>query len=510
MRKYPIFTILNAFIIVLLGLLAISCSGTSVSPGGGFQTAQGTGYVFIGDSPPVGTSILKFEITLSAATLCPTVGSGGECTGSPQVSLLSDPVTIELTQLQLQLAFLNLKTVAAGSYAGVRLTFSNPELKLLMPNGSIQELEGVDLPLSPTSVTPTFSSGLTVADDTNFGFLIDFNVPDSIQSNGSTVTGVSPMVSLVRQTFTTQQPVEELEDTIGTVSNRNVTCASGTGSFTLTPSLTGVPISGVQFDSTTKFDDGASCDTLANGQVVEADIELRSQGADTAVFFAKEIELVNEAGEDGLDGTVLQVNSASLFVLLVDHSSGIAGITGGAIVTASFDPLDVQFGVESNDFSSLPSFASGADLLAGQKVDLDVVSSVVGTNNCAAADDDCTATVDRIKLKQSTFTAGVGQTIVNPNFALVNLPSIFGTSFPLVTRPLSADCQNCLIDTVTVRTADVTEYENLLGGFNSLLTGSTVTIRGLLFKDGFQGPGPTSSGTPLFIAQKVRLVTSAP
>ena len=88
-------TILNAFSIVLLSLLAISCGGSP--SGGGFQTAQGTGYMFIGDAPPAGTSILKFEITLSGATLCPTVGAGGECTGSPQVSLLSAPVTIEMT-----------------------------------------------------------------------------------------------------------------------------------------------------------------------------------------------------------------------------------------------------------------------------------------------------------------------------------------------------------------------------------------------------------------------------
>jgi hypothetical protein len=37
-----------------------------------------------------------------------------------------------------------------------------------------------------------------------------------------------------------------------------------------------------------------------------------------------------------------------------------------------------------------------------------------------------------------------------------------------------------------------------------------VTVRGLLFKDVFQGPGPTSSGTPLLVAEKVRLVTAAP
>ena len=508
MRRLPFSTMLYASVILVVGLLGASCGSYSAPPsGGGYQSAQGTGFTFIGDAPPVGTSILKFEITLSNATLCPTVGAAGECTGSPQVSLLSAPVTIEMTQLQLQSAFLSLKTVAAGSFAGVRLTFSNPELKLLLPNGTIQELEGVNLPLSPNAVTPTFPSAITVSDKTNFGFLIDFNAQDSIQSVGGAVTGIAPVVSLVPQTFSAQQPVEEMEDVTGTLSNVNKTCPSG--SVTFTDSLSGLPISSVQFDSTTEFDDGASCDTLANGQVVEADIELRSQNASTAVFFAKKIELVNEPGEKGIEGTILEVNTASKFVVLVDHNSGIAGFTSGALVTASFDPQNVQFRVESNDFSSLPSFALGADLLTGQKVELDVVSSVVGTNSCAAVEDNCTATVDKVKLKKSTFTAQVGQTIVNPDFALVTLPSIFGTPLPAqVFRPLSADCQSCLIESLTVRTAAATQFEDLPGGFSSLTTGSTVTVRGLLFKDVFQGPVPT--GTPLLVAEKVRLVTAAP
>jgi hypothetical protein len=502
---------LSAFLLVfalpLAGLLAMSCGG-GTSPGGGFQTANGTGYTFIGDAPPTGTSVLKFEITLSNATLCPTVGSSGECNGSPQVSLISAPVSFEMTQLETQSTFVSLRTVATGSYAGVRLTFSNPKLKMLLPDGTIQELEGVDLPLSPTAVTPTFASGLTVSDKTNFGFTIDFNANDSIQSSNGVVTGISPVVTLVPQTFSTSQPVVKSDDATGALSNVTKTCASGTGSFTLTDILSGIPTSNVKFDSTTEFDDGATCDTLSNGQVVEADIELLAQDASTATFFAKKIELTNDVGEKSLEGTILEVNTASNFVVMVDHASGIAGLVNGAIVTASFDPLNVTFKVESNDFSSLPSFASGDDLLAGQKVDLDVVSSVIGTNNCADVVDACKATVDRVKLKESTFTGGIGQTIVNPDFALVQLPSIFGTALPQNPRPLSADCQTCLIQTMTVRTAASTEYEDLPSGFSSLLTGSTVTVRGLLFKNTFTGPFPT--GTPLFMAQKVRLVISAP
>ncbi len=511
MMRVPFLRELGAVIILALAALALTCSGVPSGPIGGFETPEGTGYVFFKDAPPVGTSILKFEITLSSATLCPTVGSAGECTGSPQVAMVSAPVRIELTQLQLQTAFLGLKDAPAGTYAGVRMTFSNPKLKVLLPDGTIQELIGVDLPLNPANVTPTFSPGLTVTGDTNFGFLIDFNARDSVQSVGSAITGIAPVVSLVRQTFTTGQPVEELEDAQGKISGLTKTCATETGTFNLTDSLTGLTTAGVRFDSTTEFADGLTCELLTNDQIVEANIELRSENAQTAVFIATEIELVNEANESGLEGTVFQVNTASEFVLLVHHSEGGSGIPNDAFVTVSFDPQDVIFKLGSDGLpADAPLFASGAHLLAGQNLELDVVSVVLGTHNCAEVEDNCTAIVDEIKLKKSIITANVGPTIVQPNFSLVNLPSFFGVALPLLLRPLSADCQNCLIDTLTVRTAEGTEFEDLPGGFSGLITGSTVTVRGLLFKGAFQGPGPTSAGLPLLVAEKVRLVTTAP
>jgi hypothetical protein len=509
-RRYSRSVLVQSLVMLALGLLVMSCSGGSTSSGGNFQSAKGTGYMSIGDAPPAGTSILRFEITLSNATLCPTVGSAGECTGNPQVAMLSAPVRLEMTQLQLGSAFLSVQEASAGSYAGVRLTFSNPRLMLLQPDGTIEELVGVTLPLNPVSVTPKFSSPVTVADKTNFGFHIDFNAQDSIQSSGGVVTGIAPVVTLAPSTFSTQQPVEVFENTRGTLGGLSATCASGTGSFTLTDSNTEILFTSVHFDSTTEFDDGITCDTLVNGQIVEADIELQSTDPQTASFFARRIQLVNEPNASGFEGTILQVNTASEFVLLLHHSEGGTGISSGAIVTVSFDPQNVVFKVAPDGLTVDPAlFASGAHLLAGQSVELDVVSVVLGTHSCAEASDNCTATVDEVKLKDSTFTGTVGQAIVNPDFPLVQLPSLFGISLPPpLVRPLSADCQSCLIETLTVRTSAATEYEDLPGGFSGLLNGSMVTVRGLLFKDGFQGPGPSSSGKPLFMAQKVKLVTA--
>jgi hypothetical protein len=95
-----------------------------------------------------------------------------------------------------------------------------------------------------------------------------------------------------------------------------------------------------------------------------------------------------------------------------------------------------------------------------------------------------------------------------PNITLSSLPSLLGTSTLL--RPLSADCQNCSIASITVVTSAQTEFEGLAGGSTGLQVGQTVAVRGLLIKNAFQGPGPIGSGSPQLVAEKVRLVPAVP
>jgi hypothetical protein len=457
--------------------------------------------VFIGDAPPPGSTILKFEITLNSATLCPEVTDAGDCQGTAQESLLSQPVEIELSQLELESAFLSLRNVETGTYEGVQLMFADPELKLLLADGSVLELESPGLTLDPATVTPRFPTAVTVNDDANIGFLVDFNVADSIQSSGNDVTGISPVVSLVELTATAQQEIEELEDTSGIVSALTMTCP--TGSFTLLDSLTGLPISNIQFDETTEFDD-LTCETLADDQIVEADIELRSPTGEAAEFFAEEIELVNLADEDGMEGVVFQVNSPTQFVLLVHHEENLLNITSGSLVTISFDSANVEFRMDQDDLPAESSlFASGEDILAGQKLEVDLVedSLVTATEGCATVEAGCTADADELKLKKGTLTARVASTSAT-SFTLDQLPSLFGANGTF--RPLSADCQACFIGSILVTTSTGTEFEDGLSGVSGLAIGDTITVRGLLFKNGFGGPSPGNFESPEMVARKVR------
>lgn len=487
--------------LLMAGPLLVSCGNGGAPAENPFEPLSGSAFVFIGDAPPAGSSILKFEITVTGALLCPQV-SGGQCQGSPQVQLLTEPVEIELHQLELESAFLVLRSAPIGTYAGVQLTFANPELQLLQADGTVVELEGTALPLSPTTVVVGFPQPLNIQASDNRGFLIDFNVRDSIQSSGANVSGVSPVVTLLELPVVTGQPIQELEDLKGTVSNLTRTCPTGT--FTLTDSLTGLPITGLRFDATTEFDDDLTCETLANGQIVEVDIEFRAPTQQSVEFLARKIELVNPGDEDELEGIVFAVNSAAQFVLLVHDEFNVPNLASGDFVTVTLDPEGVEFRIDDDDVPvETTDFDESIDLIVGQRVEVKIVDGTleIATEGCGTVEAGCAVTTRQLKLKKTTITGRVAL-VAAPNFTLDQLPSLFGNAS--LFRPITADCQACFVDSIQVATSDRTQFEDGVTDINTLPVNITVTVRGLLVRGQFAGPGPISTFPPQLIARKVR------
>ncbi|MCI0402826.1 MAG: hypothetical protein L0212_04805, partial [Acidobacteria bacterium] len=157
--RVGLFRTLAAAVLWTLAAAGFGCGGGSETPPVSSVPGSSTAFVFIGDAPPPGSTILKFEITLTGAVLCPQV-SGGQCQGNPQPSLITQPVEISLEQMQLESAFLSLASVPPGTYQGAKLTFANPELTILLPNNPIPQK--LTPPLTASMVTPTFNGGLTV------------------------------------------------------------------------------------------------------------------------------------------------------------------------------------------------------------------------------------------------------------------------------------------------------------------------------------------------------------
>src|SRR5579863_3045772 len=104
------------------------------------------------DDPPSGVSVLFFQVSLTSATLTPAAGMAST---SP-VSLIENPIEIDVTQLQALSAFLANTSVPGGTYSSLSLTFANPQLVIL--NASDTSLGSTCAVGTVCTLTPTINS----------------------------------------------------------------------------------------------------------------------------------------------------------------------------------------------------------------------------------------------------------------------------------------------------------------------------------------------------------------
>ena len=106
----------------------------------------------ITDDPPQGVSVLFFQVSLTAASLQPASGSA--------VSLINNPIPIDVTQLQALSAFLNTANVPAGTYNSLSLAFANPQLVIY--NASDTALSATCAVGTVCQLTPTLDNSATI------------------------------------------------------------------------------------------------------------------------------------------------------------------------------------------------------------------------------------------------------------------------------------------------------------------------------------------------------------
>jgi hypothetical protein len=435
----------------------------------------------IRDNPPVGVSVLSFEIAVTGASLQPSDAS------KSAVSLVSNPIEVELTQLETEKALLNAVNAPEGTYSSISLTFANPELTILNQSGQPITmgtqtcLNGQVCEFKPSlnQSSATVSSApfpVTISMSNPIGLVVDFDLNSSIQNNLS----VTPSVTLAA---VPGQPLNgsnsqglEIEDLEGV--DGQVKSVSSTG-FTLLDSTSGQSFT-INVDSNTQFQDFNQIGCAANnfscvqvGQIVEVEHLLVM---DSGTLLASEVQLDDAVNEEQLEGVIVAVNAANnqFQMVIEDEEPTVAGVNVGNSVTISIN-AGAQFVIDSDDLSAaIPSgvsFASVNDLLVGQEVK---VRALVVSSQATGA----TVTTDRVKLHTSQFTGTVAS-INAPNFAVNGLPSLFTANG---------------ISQVQVQTSSGTEFENV-SGVSSLATGAKVVLRGLLFK---------TAGDPILVAKKVR------
>jgi hypothetical protein len=466
----------TSFLGLLSAVLLAGCGGSYnapvMNPGPGAQSAQVS--VSLTDAPPAGVTVFTFEVTVTGATLNP---------GNVDLLAGKGPQRIEVKHLETENAFLSTANIAAGNYTSLNLTFSNPELTFR--NDTAAMLAGC-APGTVCEIKPSGTLSATVngifysTSGSQTGVLVDLNLANLITPSLGVDFSTATAVTATQQTKDGEGDLEDLNDLNGIVANPSST------QFTLQTADMGSITVGI--DSNTQFDGFNACTTanatcVQSGQSVEVDLMLLASGT----FLAKKVELQDDAqgaADDELDGVVSKIDGPSQFEMVVtDELRAVANVSVGDPVTVMLTTSGggTSFQVDANGLNvpmTLQQAFEGAtdtsQLLTGQTVQVRK-RAVTGGPAPAAI----TITTDRVRLRDTRFTATVSGAPVGNNFNVGSLPGLFTTAG---------------ISQIQVQTSSQTNFDNV-SGVSGLADGSTVSLRGLLFK---------STPNPVLIADKVR------
>lgn len=469
-------------LLVFFAALLVGCGGGMSSPNQPVAPNMVQASLTIHDSPPMGVTVLSFDINVTGAELQPS-----DSTKQP-VSMLSEPEDIELEHLQTESALLASRSVPTGMYSNLTVSFANPHMTIQnqTPNtltlGSQSCLTGqiceFDPKLNQSSATVTGSPfPLNLTMNSPVVLKMDFNVDTSVQPNDLSITPTVSVVQVPTTNSSGQQDDEDVEvvGTIASISQPTFTVQSGMNG----PSFT------IATDSNTQFDFGTSCSTanfmcLTVGQIVAVEAKMQPDGS----LLAAEVKLFQPPKQISFAGTITSVSSTSFQIVLFDEEA-----FGGEMGSFSMGiPLTINlatpttFTIDNGGFMPPPglSFTSSADLMVGQRVRLHPTGLPSGMPP------NVTVTVDQVQLEPSDVTGTVGAITTSSSpqtFTLGMLPAFF---------------QNAKITSIQVDVLSNTQFETeedqMMSGLSSLKTGDTVSVRGLLFN---------TMTTPTMVAEKV-------
>ena len=462
------------FLGLLSAVLLAGCGGSYSAPviGPGPQSAQVS--VSLTDAPPAGVTVLTFEVTVTGATLNP---------GGADLLAGKGPVRIEVKKLETENAFLSTANIVAGNYTSLNLTFSNPELTFRNDTGATLAgcASGSVCEIKPSgTLTATVSGQFSTTGGTQTGVLVDLNLANLLTPSLGVDFSTASAVTVTQQTKEAEGELEDLDDLDGIVANPS------SSQFTL--QTTDMGNITVAIDSNTQFDGFDTCAAanvtcVQSGQSVEVDLMLLASGS----FLAKKIELQDDAqgaADDELDGVISKVDGPSQFEMVVnDELRAVANVSVGDPVTVMLTTTGggTSFQVDTNGLtvpSTLQQAFEGAtdtsQLLPGQTVQVRKGAMTGGPAPAAI-----TITTDRVRLRDTRFTATVSGAPAGSSFNVGGLPSLFTSAG---------------VSQIQVQTSSQTNFENV-SGVSGLADGSTVSLRGLLFR---------STPNPVLIADRVR------
>ena len=432
----------------------------------------------IGDTPRNGVAVLFFEAMITGASLQPTDMT------KPAVSAMTNPVEVEFGHLQTDTAFLSLANIAPDTYKSMTLTFANATLTIVnhsgaaigtCANNAVCELTPSFNPSTATISTVPFP--VTINQDSTVGIRLDFNVNSSVQTDLSINPTVTVKHLTMRKRDEDEQEMENEDEVDGQVTS------VGSNQFMLTNERSGQPFT-IMVDSNTVFEDfdragctasPADISCVKTGQVLDVDLSQNGMGT----MLAKRVEFEENANKQALKGTITSVDSSTQFEMVVfNEEPAVSGVSEGSNITVTIEPNAIfqvgreEMGEDGGFSIAGLSFASGADLMVGQDIQIrpDMVSSSGGVT---------TVSTPLVRLWPSQITGQVSA-VSNGNFTLTGLSPLFTGATPPVTS----------INVMTLSEMNFMDFQS-----GSVAVGNSVSVKGLLFNT------PT---TPTLVTRTIR------
>jgi hypothetical protein len=438
-------------------------------------------------TPPPGTSILSFALTISGISLTPATG------GNPvNVPLNTATYVVDLTRLQSDSAFAGqiLANVPAGTYNKITVGVTNAVVTYCTDLGGVAgcgtgSVKQVIQALTTPS-TSSFSATFTSAQQT--GVQIRFDIGKALTINATTqVVSKVDLTATNVLTAATLPPLlsslaagqlDFVEDFTGVVT------AASTTSVTVQTSARGAitaKVTPTTIASPNCVIDNKTC-TAQVGQIASIDTILNADGT----FSLLEYDPLDETSSDVVEGIVTatpltstQFDIVANDILLKSASSLIGNKLSVSVpvhvtLSGSVNPFAVDGKGLPLTHTPFAGSVSATDILPGQTVGLRVTNFTAAAGNVPAL-----ITVDAVVLR-FTRVAGAIFSVTGPTFTMQSLPPFFGPTTSYVIQ-LSNGSPSTYFDGVT--------------SAGSLTVGHTAAMRALYF-------GPTV--TPAFTAAKVR------
>ena len=479
-----------AVLVAFAAILALtSCSGVKNGGGGGGGNGNASLSLTLAAvpfTPPPGTSILSFAVSINSVSLTPS--NGGSVVTIP---LNASAYTVDLTRLQSDSSFLGQVKAAipSGTYNQVTVGITSAVVTYCAATSGTQGCNtgSVAQFTAGASAPSTSNFSLTLAANQQAGLRVLINFANALTVNSTTqaVTAVNLTAANVvtalslppaASTLSSGQ-LDYIEDVTGLVtaaSSSSVTVQTATrGSITST-------ITGSTLASPSCVIQNTAC-TPTVGQIASLDTTLNSDGT----FSLLEFDPLSTTGADVIEGIVTTLNTSSTQFQVVTNDfikassvSLIGSLNLGDPVNVTLSSGVNPFVIDSKGLPIVTTAFTGAtsatDILPGQTVALRVTGFTAKSGTTPAV-----AIVDFVVLR-FTRVAGNVSTAGPTIFSIQSLPGFFGLTAPVQVQ-MSSGSPSTYLDgyasTATITTSDNVSIRALYFGLTAVPSFTAAKVR---------------------------------